>query len=438
MTVSWSAGPHHGLVWPVPDGLGAAIVDGEVDGADVTSLWTALDGVADLWSFVETMWRVVGVGLAGMPPFAVILPGDDGVIVAARGPFLVRADDGETTRTFTGHDVSTWCEGHVPRPATIVAEMTGPASPGGPPPRPLTGGVVPVRSMRMEVAVAAAGTIPPPTGAPASTPPATSRHEDVGLGVPPAAAPRVLAPEVGPTPDRAPPGRPAAAPSDAGPDLDPDPTTGLPPSPAVDAPESPSSAPTSGSRFAGLWAREDRLPEPPDAPDAGADTAPHPPPDADLGSVEPSADDDGELPVTQAVPVAPAFAESAPPAGDHDGQTILGRRTDDDSWLVRSSDGDVVRLSGTLVVGRDPDVGRVDGPLPVHALRLPHPHVSGSHLALSGDGVAVLVRDLGSTNGTTLRRAGGGSEPIEHVPVTVVGGDVIDLGRGVSVTVERA
>lgn len=189
MTVSWSAGPHHGLVWPVPDGLGAAIVDGEVDGADVTSLWSALHGVADLWSFVETMWRVVGVGLAGMPPFAVILPGDDGVIVAARGPFLVRADDGETTRTFTGHDVSTWCEGHVPRPATIVAEMTGPASPGGPPPRPLTGGVVPVRSMRMEVAVAAAGTIPPPTGAPASAPPATSRHEDVGLGVPPAAAP---------------------------------------------------------------------------------------------------------------------------------------------------------------------------------------------------------------------------------------------------------
>ncbi|MBN9180984.1 MAG: FHA domain-containing protein, partial [Microbacterium sp.] len=63
--------------------------------------------------------------------------------------------------------------------------------------------------------------------------------------------------------------------------------------------------------------------------------------------------------------------------------------------------------------------------------------ISRSHIEVRVEGDSILVTDLNTTNGTTLRRLG--TDPVRIHPgerTVVVPGDVLDLGDGVTVTVE--
>lgn len=428
LTVHWAAGPHHGLVWD----RGAALLLGQIDHAVVACLWRRLFGVDRLWAFVETLGEVASGGLLALPPFAVMLPDGLDVTIAVRGPFTVFVDDtgpgsGSSSsgsvapRVYEGMEVSTWCEAHCRGPARIDLTMLGENSPAPSPVRPLSGGVVPARSLAWA---------PDAAGEPSLV------HDHVAdhLGD-----------------DR----------GDRGPvdgDTDSSESARPPGSPDVEPATERASLPASVSSYRPVSAAVHQLPsarqpkqEAESAPTRPAENPPHPGPEPQsddapepsrfaqmweetyVGSVEAAA----VRPLPPATVVVPASAPSASALGDHDGQTILGRAAPRPGVRVRGSDGGVLEVEGTIVVGRNPSLLHAEGPLPARRLVLEHAHVSGTHLLVIAQDDRVLVRDLGSTNGTLLRH---GDDPPQRLAADAVEArpdDVVDLGRGVTLTFER-
>lgn len=106
---------------------------------------------------------------------------------------------------------------------------------------------------------------------------------------------------------------------------------------------------------------------------------------------------------------------------------------------ARLSSGEVVVLDTPAVLGRSPKTGRVAGPDVPRPVTVPSPtrEVSGTHLAIRLEEWHVLVADLGSANGTILRRPGQPPQRLHpREPALVFSGDVVDLGDGVTVTFE--
>jgi len=115
--------------------------------------------------------------------------------------------------------------------------------------------------------------------------------------------------------------------------------------------------------------------------------------------------------------------------------TILSARRAPAAQL-RFGDGSVVRLVDILTFGRAP---RPAGPGRVHVLPSPHKEVSGTHAAIESEGGGLRLRDLGSTNGTTLTFGASGSSVILRGAVhTLSVGDLIDFGDGNTAVVEAA
>ena len=87
-------------------------------------------------------------------------------------------------------------------------------------------------------------------------------------------------------------------------------------------------------------------------------------------------------------------------------------------YLLRSVSklerGAVYRIEDDLVIGRAPEVG----------IHIDHPDVSRHHVVFRFIEGALTVMDLGSTNGTEVN----GRELTERVPVTLMPGDIIQVG----------
>nr|WP_254072030.1 FHA domain-containing protein [Rathayibacter sp. VKM Ac-2857] len=138
--------------------------------------------------------------------------------------------------------------------------------------------------------------------------------------------------------------------------------------------------------------------------------------------------------------------------GDHDGHTISIAELralapapsipPPSSAIARLelSTGDVVELDRPVVIGRRPSAGRVAAHELPRLITVPSPlqDISRSHVEVRAEGRFVVVRDLASVNGTLLLRSG-------QVPVrltgsesmVLAGGDVLDLGDGVTVTIRE-
>jgi pSer/pThr/pTyr-binding forkhead associated (FHA) protein len=102
------------------------------------------------------------------------------------------------------------------------------------------------------------------------------------------------------------------------------------------------------------------------------------------------------------------------------------------------SNGAVVTLDKSVIVGRAPKASRVTGEMP-HLVTVPSPtqDISRSHVELRVEGTAVVAVDLNTTNGTVVRRHG--AEPVRlhpGEPHVLLTGDVIDIGDGVTITLE--
>ena len=107
---------------------------------------------------------------------------------------------------------------------------------------------------------------------------------------------------------------------------------------------------------------------------------------------------------------------------------------------MRLSSGDVVSLDRGVLLGRAPKVsGDPTGPQRPHVLRLASPDndISRNHAEVLLKGWQVMVRDLGSTNGTTVALPG--QEPIRlrpNDPQVIEPGTVVTLADEISFTYE--
>jgi hypothetical protein len=154
-------------------------------------------------------------------------------------------------------------------------------------------------------------------------------------------------------------------------------------------------------------------------------------------------------------------AASDPLAGDHDGHTVLtsdiaklrGSRKSRSSAnapptppptpalvLVVSSTGMREPLEQPILVGRSPSVSRVSGGQIPRLITIvgTDQDISRNHLQVALEGGTVVVTDLHSRNGTAVVLPGKDSQKLRPgEPTAVIVGTVIDLGGGITLTVEE-
>lgn len=169
--------------------------------------------------------------------------------------------------------------------------------------------------------------------------------------------------------------------------------------------------------------------------------------------------------VATALEQAVTDVEVDPLVDDHDGMTILSSdlarlRDRLPTWtqdavpgpfatpepaplaarLVLST-GLVVALDRAVLLGRAPQVARVTNRELPRLVTVPSPNqdISRTHAEVRVDGDHVVVTDLDSTNGVHVSRPGEGVRRLHPGEPSVVGTDeVVDLGDGVTFTVERS
>lgn len=394
-----------------------------------------------LGGVIEALTGAYGASLTAMPSFAVALAEDDKVRVAVRGAFLLQVES-DRPETISGEGVTTWSERvleHAGR-VTVTSRSATDAVLAGPPGSPelsVADGVVLASVVVWEPAGAESPSAPKPSVAP----------EPLVLPEP--------EPELEPEPARdATTGHPPLGPAS-------DPFSAAPaPAPARSSLIDSSSVP-SAAHLDTLLPDESTLIPADDEPAEAAPTRPEAADDvpAALGAgVGAAAEQDDPMLTTvirgREQPVVP------PLAGDHDGATIslaqaralrsgeaptssvppLAAPRPRSPGRLRVSNGQVVALDRTVVIGRRPRSTRVSGTDLPHlvAVDSPQQDISRSHVEVRVEGDSIVATDLRTTNGTTLRRAG--SDPVRLHPgegTVVVPGDVLDLGDGITVAVEE-
>ena len=395
MSTRWMQGAHHAVVWAG----GAALVSGQAPVDAVCDLWSSLEGVISVVDFVDHLAQALGLEQDALPPYAVAVRGGAASerTLAAGGFAVEEADDQEHVTLHASH------------------ESYDPDSDAW---RPIAGGVVPAGTLIVRLPVR-------PRPAPLSDAPGSVWAGWGGLwftaeeGSVEAAAIRAsgepgsrssgadtlggeakLSTLVPSTDSFMAPGPPA-----------PPPIQVLPPPPA------PVSPPPPGNRPA----------------------APAPPP-PDLEPPSPHATGGDEARV-----LAAHCRGGHPNPPDRPQCRVCGRAVDGEpveipqpplGRMVDSSGGSTA-LTGPVIVGRSPRAPRIRGSQDPELVTLAGPHISTNHLALRVDGWTLVARDLGSTNGSFLRR--GDAEPVRlgarEVPVSQ--DDVIDLGHGVFLRFEE-
>lgn len=107
---------------------------------------------------------------------------------------------------------------------------------------------------------------------------------------------------------------------------------------------------------------------------------------------------------------------------------------------LRLSTGLVVPLDRTVLVGRAPQVGRVTARELPRLVTVPSPtlDVSRTHAEVRLEGEHVVVTDLESLNGVRVLRPGAPARRLHPGEPTVLApGETVDLGDGVTFTVDR-
>jgi FHA domain containing protein len=487
MTVRWTPGTHRALVWEA----GMALVDAQVSDEQAEQVWLSMLRDPQLGTFLQVLMEATGTGLLTIPAFAVTIL-SEGAHVAVRGPLRARITSVDGDTLISGQEVTTWDEKHVAGP--VAVELS--ADDAGGRSLPLIAGLTDASRLvwdgRSEQQPT---TTPPVTSAPRKPEPeeAEARKEEAGTASPVSENPESVEKKAEQKPDSdedddAEAGASAAAPapvspkppesqeSDAEeeadeaepegpvtasqpavpaepviqpeqiPTLMPDPTHA---DPAADdsVAESASSSTDSSARRAGpydaMWDDSQLLEEEPESS--------VPQKLEELRHGETIADEDAEVAVT-AVPSrngievlavvcdnghpnppqrATCYTCDAPVGGQprQMPRPQLG-------WL-RINGGEKVPLLGPVVAGRNPQSRVISAETTPRLVALPHAHVSSSHIAFLLEGWTVLARDLGSRNGSYLRRHGKPPMRMPEQDVPLVPGDVVDLGHGVFINVER-
>ena len=108
--------------------------------------------------------------------------------------------------------------------------------------------------------------------------------------------------------------------------------------------------------------------------------------------------------------------------------------------VLRVSSGATAVLDADIIIGRLPQGTSSTAAQSPRLLAVPSPGkaISKTHCAVRVEGWDMRVEDLGSTNGTFLLRAGEEPRRVpEHQQLLLRAGDIIDIGDGTTLTVER-
>ena len=108
--------------------------------------------------------------------------------------------------------------------------------------------------------------------------------------------------------------------------------------------------------------------------------------------------------------------------------------------VLRVSSGATAVLDADIIIGRLPQGTSSTAAQSPRLLAVPSPgkEISKTHCAVRVEGWDMRVEDLGSTNGTFLLRAGEEPRRVpEHQQLLLRAGDIIDIGDGTTLTVER-
>lgn len=438
----WHPGDHLAAVWP----HGLALLDGSVLWPDAERIWTSMSREGSLGTFLELLAESTGKGLLALPPFAVVLFDAGRCHLAVRGHFIVETGTGEVSTTYSSEGITTWLEKKFPAPEVLVLRSAGADGEG----LPLREGLILAGALSVGLPLPADTPTPGPASV-AETPEPQPAAEHLSTPEPAGASdPQAFAepPETqaDPQPAAEPGGHRAARLLE----------TALPVgaeeavAPDIAAPAGPGGA----GRYASLLA-ESIVVRPEDAAVR---------PDEPMADKARDADDDeglhdghtifaaDESLIAFKVPSSPsapmvlaAFCSRGhvnppqrsecrvchtpvDPRTERTPRPALGR--------LRTSSGEVVDLVGRLIAGRSPSRGK-DGDPTVRLVPLPHAHVSGNHLEITLEEWTVLARDLNSTNGTYLHRRGQPVVRLPENPIPLADGDVLDLGHGVSLSLEQ-
>lgn len=450
MSVRYCPGPWRAIVTP----HGFAVLEDAVPAELLGRIWEQLAKGRGFAAVLEALTGTFGTSLAAIPPFAVVLAESGAVRVAVRGAFTIAVDIPGGVEEIAGAGVTTWTERIVAGAVRVAVRR-----PDAPPTveLPVRDGVVTASAIEWVQETDAASAPRGPWSSSGASPAGPS--PEPAAAVPPVEeVPEV--PEVLSDQDHAEPSDPPA-PDSAGGLIDSIPPivsadTWLPSDPTlapVPEPEASVAPVEAATGYDHLW---------------GA-TVVRSVEDAAVREEAEDGSDDGSSPATASIdssltggaPVEPAASGDL--LGDHDGATISaaqaralrgGGSIDADSvppplapprapapGRIRLSTGQELLLDRTVVIGRRPRSTRVSGTDLPHlvAVDSPQQDISRSHLEVRAEGDAILATDLHTTNGTTLLRAG--ADPVRLHPgeqTVVVAGDLLDLGDGVTVTIEEA
>jgi len=411
------------------------------DDAVALRAWELLDGLAGPTDVLQDLIRD---GFATLPPFVLVDATGDGVRVLVRGDARAEVDTGQQTARWTGAGVSTWAERSFEQVTLVRVDARETAGD----PLPLRAGVVRCGGFEYR----------PATGPPAAAerqPVPTEVIESVPAAGPapivqPAAAPAVApaaAPAVAPVAERA-----VAPVAEPGPDLPPEP--GCTPDLAQTRTDDPEDGFDHLFESTIMRSVEDAAIREVVEDAAALDGAAEPADPA--GAAEPAEPSEPPEPAEPSEPVEQGEPDPAR-LGDHDGRTIMsgdldalreqtpntdpipsGASTDPATTArLELSTGDVVVLDRDVVIGRRPEVERVQGGRVPTVVTVPSPQqdVSRTHLRIGRSGEQVLATDLHSMNGTLLVGADGITRNLDGgAPHPLADGDTLDIGDGVTLT----
>jgi hypothetical protein len=337
-----------------------------------------------------------------------------------RGAPALEVTDAAGTHTLSAAGIATWAERSLPGVTAMDLTILGVSASGAE--LPIVSGVSHLAGLRFDLGTVSA----PATETPKAEPAAAPVRKRASTRA--AAAPVEVAPVEAPT---------EVAENTAPPEIDVEATIVSRPEPTAE--EAPAPVETAAEDEAGydyLFGETmhrsvaEAAVHVPDPDAAAADAA------GAAAGVEPDGiEHDGETVLTSDVQKLrrqrkPRRAAAVAPSAEVQPQLVL----------AASPGGTREPLTEPLLVGRSPSVSKVSGGALPRLLTIAgiDQDISRNHVQFALEGGTVVVTDLHSKNGTTIVLPGKGPQTLRAgEPTAVIVGTVIDLGGGVTFTVEE-
>ena len=385
------------------------VIGAPADQVTVDALWGALTATGGFQTVLDVL---TNKGLAATPPFALFDGSAPSLRIVVRGSVTATVTDAAGAHRLDGSGVATWLEQTLDEVSSVTVDVTHAVAADGVAQLPLGTGSAWVAGLELRFAESV-GRVGRDEGAAVSVG-RVGRDEGAGVSRP---VSKALDPAAGSLLDQQ---------SAAVLEIDPAATVTEAPTERIDAPEAKSDTPADGYDylFGATMFRDVAGAAVQETPAEG---------EAGLG---PAGDHDGHTVLTSDIAKLRAEREAKRGGATSKPASPLAARV----FLVLSS-GAREPLTQPLLVGRSPSVSQVSGGQMPRLLTVgtPDQDISRTHVRFVLEGGTVVVTDLHSRNGTLVVLPGKEPQKLRAgEPTSVITGTVVDLGGGVTLTVEEA